>query len=109
MKPTLGRIVLYKLGDADAQAINVRRADFEAFQRSHAQPHEPGQPGATGHVAHVGNHAEAGQVFPATVVRIFNPSVNLQVHLDGNDIYWATSRVEGDGDGRWYWPERVEE
>ncbi|HZB28915.1 MAG TPA: hypothetical protein VE465_01995 [Streptosporangiaceae bacterium] len=111
MMPTIGRTVLYKLTDQDAKAINVRRADFQAFQRSHAHPHEPGQPGATGHVAHVGNHAEGGQVYPAVVVRVFSPSdpyVNLQVSLDGNDAYWATSRVEGDENGQWSWPERVE-
>jgi hypothetical protein len=112
MQPTIGRVVHYTLNNADAQAINVRRADFQAFQRSHAHPHEPGQPGATGHVAHVGNTAVAGQVFPATVVRVFDPSTttaNLQVLLDGNDTYWATSRVEGDTAGTWAWPARVKE
>jgi len=109
MQPTIGRIVHYTLNDADATAINVRRADFQAFQRSHAHPHEAGQPGATGHVAHVGNHAEAGQTYPAVVVRVFDPSVttsNLQVLLDGNDTYWATSRLEGEGPGTWAWPAR---
>ena len=106
MKPTIGRIVHYALTEQDAASINVRRADFRAFEAGHKHPHEAGQPGASGHIAHVGNHAEAGQVYPAMVVRCFDPSVNLQVMLDGNDTYWATSRTEGDGPGYWAWPQR---
>ncbi|GAA4560510.1 hypothetical protein [Planotetraspora kaengkrachanensis] len=36
-----------------------------------------------------------------------NGVCNLQVLLDGNDAYWATSRTEGDEPGRWSWPPRV--
>lgn len=111
MKPTIGRIVHYKLNDADAQAINKRRGDATTYNRANAGA-EPGQPGATGHQSHVGNHAEAGQVFPATIVRVFDPegeygTSNLQVILDGNDTYWATSRKTGDGEGAWSWPPRA--
>ena len=108
--PSVGRIVQYVLGAQDAAAINVRRADFRAFCGSHAHPHEPGQPGATGHIGHVGNTAREGDVCAAIVVRVFDPSTstaNLQVHLDGNDTYWATSRTEGDGPGHWRWPPRA--
>jgi hypothetical protein len=110
VKPTIGRIVLYTLSDGDATAINVRRRDYRAFEAGHKHPHEPGTPPATGHVAHYGNDVGAGDELPAMVVRDWNESagtVNLQVHLDGNDIYWATSRTEGDGPGRWRWPPRV--
>jgi hypothetical protein len=110
MKPTVGRIVHYVLTGADAAAINVRRADFRAFEASHKHPHEPGTPNATGHIAHVGNPAREGDVCAAMVVRVFDPSVstaNLQVHLDGNDTYWATSRQEGVGPGSWMWPPRA--
>jgi hypothetical protein len=42
------------------------------------------------------------------VVRTFGgPAANLQVHLDGTDTYWATSRCEGEGPGFWAWPPRV--
>lgn len=109
MLPTIGRIVHYVLNAGDAAAINRRRDDFQAFQRGHAHPHEPGQPGATGHQAHIGNPAAAGDVCPAMVVRRFDGNdvvVNLQVWLDGNDVYWATSRKEGDQPGTWCWPPR---
>jgi hypothetical protein len=104
--PTIGRIVHYKLNAADADAINQRRADYAAHQRI-VIPGDPGKDGRTGHVAHVGNHVHAGDVYPATVVRVNDPSVNLQVHLDGTDTYWATSRAEGDGEGSWAWPARA--
>jgi len=101
MQPTIGRIVHYTLGAGDAEAINRRRKDFTDSQSASA---------GLGYVGHVGNHAEEGQVYPAVVVRVFDPSVttaNLQVQLDGNDTYWATSRTEGDGPGHWGWPARV--
>ena len=102
-KPTIGRIVHYTLAETDVDAINRRRADFR--QR-------PGGPGNEGFQAHVGNHVQAGDVYPAMVVRVFDPSVttvNLQVFLDGNDTFWATSRVEGElGEQcKWCWPPRV--
>lgn len=86
MLPTLGRTVHYKLTQQDAEAINHRRTDRGI----------------------VANMAAEGQTFPAEVVRTFGgEAVNLQVHLDGPDIYWATSRCEGDVPGRWIWPPRV--
>ncbi len=112
MKPTIGRIVHYKLNAADAQAINKRRDDATAFLRATDPKAEPGMPGATGHQLHVGNRAEAGQIFPAQVVRVFDTegetgTSNLQVSLDGNDTYWATSRRTGEDEGTWAWPPRA--
>ena len=86
--PTIGRIVHYRLSAQDAAIIRDRRA-------------------ATG--AH-GNPALDGDVYPAEVVRTFefdSQAANLQVKLDGEDTYWATSRTEGDGPGTWFWPPRV--
>lgn len=75
---------------------------------------EEGQNGDTiygwpaGAQAHIGNNAEAGQVYPAVSVRVWSPGMaNLQVFLDGNDVYWATSRHEGTDPGTWAWPARV--
>lgn len=106
--PHVGALVLYTLGEGDAADINRRRADAGAHGRKHpAHTAEAGEPGRTGHVAHVGNGAQAGQVYPALVVRDWEePSgtVNLQVMLDGNDVYWATSRTPGEGPGAWRWP-----
>lgn len=108
MLPTIGRIVHYTLTEADAKAINKRRADFYAFQQTLAGTPDPGHRGATGHVAHTGNQASTGDVCPAMVVRTFGgTAANLQVHLDGTDTYWATSRSEGEGAGFWVWPPRV--
>lgn len=96
MKPTIGRIVHYKLSEHDAREINTRRnVRTEAGFRHH-----------------VGNHAEAGQVYPAQIVRVFDPdgetgTCNLQVSLDGNDTHWATSRKTGDDEGAWTWPPRI--
>jgi len=103
--PTIGRLVHYKLTEGDAEQVNRRRADFQAFMRErHTRPGTVD----TGHVAHVGNHARAGEVYPAVVVRVLDPvsypGVNLQVHLDGNDTLWAASRTEGDEPGQWRWP-----
>lgn len=96
-KPTIGRIVHYTLSEHDAEQINRRRADFAAAS-----------PANTSFVGHVGNHASAGDAYPAMVVRTFGGSAaNLQVFLDGNDAYWATSRTEGTEPGTWAWPPRA--
>lgn len=100
MQPTIGRIVHYTLTEADADAINQRRKDFHESGVAHDH---------TGYVGHVGNHAKAGDVFPAMIVRVWEEStvtVNAQVFLDGNDTLWATSRAEGEGPGTWAWPPR---
>jgi hypothetical protein len=102
--PTIGRIVHYRLTAGDAEQINRRRADASNLTAA----------GSTlasqelGAQIHVGNSVEQGQVYPATIVRVWDgsASVNLQVALDGSDTYWATSRQEGDDEGQWAWPTR---
>lgn len=103
MQPTIGRIVHYTLNAADADAINRRRGDAVASRSAEAR---------TGAVLHHGNSASEGDVYPAMVVRVFGSgtTANLQVFLDGNDSYWATSRreaEEGESGGFWVWPPRV--
>lgn len=87
--PTIGRLVHYKISAADVASINAKRI----------------KDGTSG------NTPGVGELYPATVVRKWGDhagaTVNLQVHLDGPDTYWATSRCEGDSDGQWIWPPRV--
>jgi len=77
MIPTVGRIVHYRLNANDAQSINAKRNDCQ------------------------GNPAAEGEVYPALIVRNWKPTnelpaenaaVQLQVFVDGNFTYWATSR-----------------
>ncbi len=77
MKPSIGRIVHYKITAQDAVQANKRRAALET----------------TGPAAHIGNELRAGEVYPAMMVRVWGPGslVQLQVFLDGNDTLWATS------------------
>ncbi|MFD4658016.1 hypothetical protein ACFWP2_20600 [Kitasatospora sp. NPDC058444] len=94
-KPTLGRTVHYTLTQDDANTINRRRAGRATRDRIDVET--------------LGNRAEAGHTYPATVVRTWpgTPGAcNLQVHLDGVDAHWATSRVEGTVPGTWTWPPR---
>lgn len=99
--PSIGRIVHYRLSADDAADINRRRSDF---QRG------PGYADRTGYTGHVGNEALEGALAPAVIVRAFDDTdtVNLQVLLDGNDTFWATSRREGNDVGQWTWPVREE-
>lgn len=100
MKATPGRIVRYRLSADDAQKINRRRDDFASTLKS--SPH-------LGYIGHYGNCTSEGDVFPAMVIRSSHDErfpASLQVHLDGNDIFWAESRIEGTSPGTWAWPPR---
>jgi hypothetical protein len=90
-RPQLGAIVYYKLSKYDVNRINTLRASRQ-------------------HQSIEGNAVSAGQVYPAQIVRTFDTgdtgtvddntgTVNLQVNLDGDDTYWATSRQIGDAEG----------
>lgn len=99
--PTIGRIVHYMLSGLDADQINKRRRDASqsgiSAQNSGAQ-------------VHVGNSVSAGDVYPLVITRVWpgssNGSVNGQVLLDGNDLFWATSVSEGTGQRQYQWPTR---
>ena len=104
MIPSVGRIVHYTLNENEAAEINRRRADASANMRQIIDS-------KTGYQAHVGSQASEGRVYPMIVTRVWGAeegaSVNGQVFLDGNDLYWATSRTEGEGPGHWQVPPRV--
>jgi hypothetical protein len=100
-KPSVGRIVHYTLTEQDAEHINRRRKDTSANLGAI-------QTDALGYVAHVGNKAEAGQVLPLIIVRVWSDAcVNGQVLLDGNDSLWVTSVTVGEGPWKFAWPPRV--
>lgn len=114
MNPTIGRTVIYRLTQQDADAINRRRTTgAEIAERigrnTSLVTHWP-----TGAQAHIGNYAFAGEEVPMVIVRVWpdefgpgKPGVNGQVFLDGNDTLWVTSAGEGDNPGQWHWPARV--
>lgn len=115
MIPTIGRIVLYKLGEQDAAKINRRRTtsgSIVARMASSVPVHDGDEPSIyawpAGAQAHIGNNVEAGETYPMVICRIWGSTpesaVNGQVLLDGNDTYWATSSVCGENLGNWAWP-----
>jgi hypothetical protein len=76
-KPTIGRTVLYKLGEEDKRSLYTN-----------------------------GTWGNTPDVAPATIVSVFSDTcVNLKVCIDGyrNDL-WKTSVSQGDGAGQWNWP-----
>lgn len=82
--PTLGRIVLYTLGDSEAAELVKKYGD---------------------QIGRTLNQPRAGQAYPAMIVAVFSDTcVNLRVQLDGEPTYWATSRTLGEGEWRWAWP-----
>jgi hypothetical protein len=86
--PQLGARVFYRLDAANVRAIHRQRL------ASHVR----------------GAAVRAGDVLPALVVRVSgdtaNAPCNLQVFLDGPDIWWAEQVTCGDSDGTWAWPAR---
>lgn len=90
MKPTLGRIVHYRLTAANAERIKTDRT-ARGIQ---------------------GNHAEEGDVYPLVITRMWGEdetsAFNGTLLLDGPDTLWITSTSIGDGAGRCFWPPRVE-
>lgn len=107
MSPSIGRIVHYTLSEADAEQINRRRTSGADIAARIEQDRWP-----IGAQAHIGSPVVAGDICPAVITRNWGGSalmVNLQVLLDGNDTYWATSRPwsASGGPGTWTWPPRA--
>lgn len=101
-KPSSGRLVQYVIGQGDEESIASKFGD--QFGRTLNKP-------------------RVGEAYPAMIVRVFSDEcVNLKVELDGEPVFWATSRrydAGGTSDtpgaptersyegGTWHWPERV--
>lgn len=106
MKPTIGRIVMYRLSGQDANAINARRGDA----RDKLAWHHAIRSGAQ---VHVGNDVKEGDVYPLIITRVWgdsdNSAFNGQLMLDGNDLFWVTSTSFGEKNRECFWPQREPE
>ena len=104
MIPTIGRIVHYRLGAQDAEAINRRRS----HARAHLNEHRDNSNGVQ---IHVGNDVKEGDAFPMIITRVWGDTptsaVNGQVFLDGSDLFWGTSVCVGEGPRTFSWPTRA--
>ena len=99
--PTICRIVRYRLTEHDAEQINRRRAHARAQMQTHVA-------NQSGVMVHVGANVKEGDECPMIIVRVWGSTpesaVNGQVFLDGNDLFWATSVMAGEGPGTFSWP-----
>lgn len=104
METTIGRIVIYRLTEADVEAVHRRRTTRGSIIERIRQNLWP-----LGAQAHIGNKVDVGQAFPMLIVRVWTADcVNGQVFLDGNDVLWVSSVLSDFGTdmhGRWHWPE----
>lgn len=111
MVPSLCRMVLYRLSETDAQAINRRRTDGESIYNRSRAAMQSNRTWPEGAQAHIGNHVAVGEPFPMMIVKVWTASdggaVNGQVFLDGCDVYWAQGVGEGDQPGQWSVPPRT--
>jgi hypothetical protein len=97
VKPTIGRVIYYKLSAQDAESINKRRADA-------GRNRDKMKVDSIGYQAHVGNSVSAGQIVSGSVVAVWESQmINAKLDLDGNDSYWVTSVSQGEEEGNWDW------
>lgn len=101
--PTLGRMVRYVLTGDDAEKINRRRTSGASILTRMERGVWP-----VGAQAHIGAEVHAGDYWPGLIVAVARGSsnVNLQVFLDGCDVFWAVGRNldEAHTPGTWHWP-----
>ena len=82
MKPTIGRVVVYKTTEQDQ---SLMKAKSETDGRCNVQ-----------------------EELPAVIVAVWSDEcVNLKVNLDGDGEIWKTSINNGNEQGQWNWPERI--
>ena len=99
MTPTIGRIVHYRLSQADAEVINRRRVDA-------AESSVLALAGMkTGAQAHIGNTVYVAYVVTMMVTAVVHDGrVNGQLILDGNDSLWVKGADRGAEPAQWDWP-----
>lgn len=108
MKPTIGRIVHYKLSETDAKTAMRRRTTSQSIRERIEKGQWP-----LGAKAHIGNPAVEGATVPFIITAVwpdeYGPGtfgVNGRAILDGSDSLWITSAKEGAEQGQWSWPPR---
>lgn len=93
MVPSVGRIVHYRLTEADAARVLLHRRHHTVevpWSNEHGS-------GVARHAAFEGNAPKGGDVYPMLITRVWSPEptegdcVQGQVFLDGNDSLWVTS------------------
>lgn len=108
MKPSICRIVQYRLSADDAAQVMRRRTTGKSIADRMQAENVTWPAGAQ---AHIGNEVKEGDTFPMLIVRVWGTdetsSVNGQVFLDGTDVLWVTSVSAGEGPHTWSWPERT--
>lgn len=88
LRPTIGRIVHYRLSQYDCQRIEFNRSKYGLL----------------------GNPVAAGDVVPVLVTKVWSSDlINGKAQIDGEGSFWVTSAARGVGDepGTWFWPPRV--
>ncbi len=126
-KPTIGRIVHYRLSADEAARINRRRTTSGSIAERLEADKWP-----RGAQAHVGNTVGEGEVIPMIVTKVWPEEyagnahlahhatdmgkvvdyestfgVNGQLTLDGTDSLWVTSAPQHSTlTGCWFWPPR---
>lgn len=107
MKPTIGRIVNFKLSKQHADEINRRRTSSVSILERIKVLAWP-----VGAQAHIGNTVQEGEIYPLVITRVWgqeaHSAFNGQLLLDGNDTYWVTSTSISDepAEGHCTWPVR---
>jgi hypothetical protein len=125
VKPSIGRIVVYKLSAQDCEQINRRRTDGISISERmkttlsvlEADEGLADKIWPRGAQAHIGNLVVEGQALPMIITQVFiegepntlslPSSVNGQVFLDGNDVLWVRDAEQGNEIGMWHWPDRA--
>lgn len=98
-RPSIGRIVHYRLTADDASRIMQWRHDRAA---NWGAVHHGAQ-------AHWGNPVSEGDIVAMIITSPDSDDLIAggQCILDGNDSYWVQGAHQGDDAGQWNWPPRV--